>query len=171
MVIAIGSYPIGRRFESHRRYHVGTRQRVQEVSCGCRFLLFPKEFCTANYFRELRGGKILRLILPKSFCRLFGAGMAYILRPYGQIGNYRNCGFYISRPHGQAVKTSPFHGGNPGSSPGGVTKRKRKGKNLSASVFVMAEDLSGPRGARAVRARRALRHSRKPPVESDELSN
>ena len=26
--------------------------------------------------------------------------------------------------HGQAVKTSPFHGGNPGSSPGGVTIRK-----------------------------------------------
>ena len=25
------------------------------------------------------------------------------------------------RPHGQAVKTSPFHGGIPGSSPGGVT--------------------------------------------------
>ena len=24
-------------------------------------------------------------------------------------------------PHGQAVKTSPFHGGNPGSIPGGVT--------------------------------------------------
>ena len=23
--------------------------------------------------------------------------------------------------HGQAVKTSPFHGGNPGSIPGGVT--------------------------------------------------
>ena len=26
-------------------------------------------------------------------------------------------------PHGQAVKTSPFHGGIPGSSPGGVTKK------------------------------------------------
>ena len=26
------------------------------------------------------------------------------------------------RPHGQAVKTSPFHGGNSGSSPDGVTK-------------------------------------------------
>ncbi len=28
------------------------------------------------------------------------------------------------RLHGQAVKTSPFHGGNPGSIPGGVTKKK-----------------------------------------------
>ena len=27
------------------------------------------------------------------------------------------------RLHGQAVKTSPFHGGNPGSIPGGVTKK------------------------------------------------
>ena len=26
-------------------------------------------------------------------------------------------------PHGQAVKTSPFHGGNPGSIPGGVTSK------------------------------------------------
>ena len=25
------------------------------------------------------------------------------------------------RPYGQAVKTSPFHGGNPGSNPGRVT--------------------------------------------------
>ena len=28
------------------------------------------------------------------------------------------------RPHGQAVKTSPFHGGNPSSSLGGVTKQR-----------------------------------------------
>ena len=27
----------------------------------------------------------------------------------------------LFRPHGQAVKTSPFDGGNPGSNPGGVT--------------------------------------------------
>ena len=30
-------------------------------------------------------------------------------------------------PHGQAVKTSPFHGGNPGSIPGGVTISVMKG--------------------------------------------
>ena len=29
----------------------------------------------------------------------------------------------IARLHGQAVKTSPFHGGNPGSIPGGVIRR------------------------------------------------
>ncbi len=27
----------------------------------------------------------------------------------------------LTRPYGQAVKTSPFHGGNPGSNPGRVT--------------------------------------------------
>ena len=32
----------------------------------------------------------------------------------------------VNRPHGQAVKTSPFHGGNSGSSPDGVTKSKRQ---------------------------------------------
>ena len=30
-------------------------------------------------------------------------------------------------PHGQAVKTSPFHGGNPGSIPGGVTISLQRG--------------------------------------------
>ena len=29
--------------------------------------------------------------------------------------------FYFKRPHGQAVKTSPFHGGISGSNPDGVT--------------------------------------------------
>ncbi len=29
----------------------------------------------------------------------------------------------ITGLHGQAVKTSPFHGGNPGSIPGGVIRR------------------------------------------------
>ena len=35
----------------------------------------------------------------------------------GKLGRRR----FFLRPHGQAVKTSPFHGGNPGSIPGGVT--------------------------------------------------
>ena len=34
----------------------------------------------------------------------------------GKVGR---CRFF--RPHGQAVKTSPFHGGNSGSIPDGVT--------------------------------------------------
>ena len=36
----------------------------------------------------------------------------------------------VNRPHGQAVKTSPFHGGNSGSSPDGVTKQV-KGEPVS----------------------------------------
>ena len=35
----------------------------------------------------------------------------------GKVGR---CRFFW--PYGQAVKTPPFHGGNPGSIPGGVTK-------------------------------------------------
>ena len=38
----------------------------------------------------------------------------------------KSCNLFIKLqhiwPHGQAVKTSPFHGGNPGSIPGGVTR-------------------------------------------------
>ena len=41
------------------------------------------------------------------------------------------------RLHGQAVKTSPFHGGNPGSIPGGVTK-KIDGYNF-VSVYFLAD--------------------------------
>ena len=33
----------------------------------------------------------------------------------------RSLPVFLLWPHGQAVKTSPFHGGNPGSIPGGVT--------------------------------------------------
>ena len=38
-------------------------------------------------------------------------------QPPGKLGRRR----FFLRPHGQEVKTSPFHGGNPGSIPGGVT--------------------------------------------------
>ena len=36
--------------------------------------------------------------------------------------------------HGQAVKTPPFHGGNPGSIPGGVTNKVKNG-NLRVPIF------------------------------------
>ena len=36
----------------------------------------------------------------------------------GKVGRRE---FFLKWPHGQEVKTSPFHGGNPGSIPGGVT--------------------------------------------------
>ncbi len=37
---------------------------------------------------------------------------------------------YLSRPLGQAVKTPPFHGGNTGSNPVGVTKLLNEDGNL-----------------------------------------
>ncbi len=67
MVIAAGSYPAGRWFESDRRYQT-------------------KHGAAVKYIRvPLKGGK-------------------------------------APRPLGQAVKTPPFHGGNMGSIPVGVTK-------------------------------------------------
>ena len=38
------------------------------------------------------------------------------------IGSSPTRGVFL-RPHGQAVKTSPFHGGNTGSIPVGVTEK------------------------------------------------
>ena len=39
------------------------------------------------------------------------------------VGSSPTRGVYFQRPHGQAVKTSPFHGGNTGSIPVGVTEK------------------------------------------------
>ena len=38
--------------------------------------------------------------------------------------------------HGQAVKTPPFHGGNPGSIPGGVTKTGKPCQAARLSFFM-----------------------------------
>ena len=74
MVIAAGSYPAGRWFESDRRYQITIRR--------CRFL-----HKSALWLKKIW-------------------------------------------PLGQAVKTSPFHGGNMGSNPVGVTKQV-KGEPVS----------------------------------------
>ena len=42
----------------------------------------------------------------------------------GVVGSSPTRGANLIRPHGQAVKTSPFHGGNTGSIPVGVTDCK-----------------------------------------------
>ena len=42
---------------------------------------------------------------------------AYANINFGREGNLNDRNEWL---HGQAVKTSPFHGGNPGSIPGGV---------------------------------------------------
>ena len=39
------------------------------------------------------------------------------------VGSSPTRGVFL-RPHGQAVKTSPFHGGNTGSIPVGVTEKE-----------------------------------------------
>jgi hypothetical protein len=40
-------------------------------------------------------------------------------------GKARVIALFLIWLHGQAVKTPPFHGGNPGSIPGGVTKQNK----------------------------------------------
>ena len=51
----------------------------------------------------------------------------------GVVGSSPTRGANLIRPHGQAVKTSPFHGGNTGSIPVGVTEYK---------IFVMYADVA-----------------------------
>ena len=52
-------------------------------------------------------------------------------------------------PHGQAVKTSPFHGGNPGSIPGGVTKNSRMHLHPGVFFFPFFQKLYEQRSAAA----------------------
>ena len=42
--------------------------------------------------------------------------------------------FWLKRPYRLTVRTSPSHGGNPGSIPGGVTKARRQ-EDWTAPVF------------------------------------
>ena len=51
----------------------------------------------------------------------------------GKVGRRR---FFI-RPHGQAVKTSPFHGGNSGSIPDGVTIQARFYRAFSFYILLL----------------------------------
>ena len=56
-------------------------------------------------------------------------------RAYGFESHYP----HHIRPHGQAVKTSPFHGGNSGSIPDGVTRSKFMQKLLHLYLQQMQE--------------------------------
>ena len=118
MVIAIGSYPIGRRFESHRRYHVAIRlcraARFQGGAVHSLCAALPPQAGTAHPAENS--------FFSKSVRRLFEGKEISGPAPQISAENDRILRFTYIRPHGQAVKTSPFHGGNPGSSPGGVTK-------------------------------------------------
>ena len=55
--------------------------------------------------------------IPNTVVKLLSADDTWGVTPW----EIRTSQVFFLRPHGQAVKTSPFHGGNPGSSPGGVT--------------------------------------------------
>ena len=99
MVIAIGSYPIGRRFESHRRY--------------------------------------------KTACRRF-AGGAFIPEAV-RLSETTTAPRGLYRwPRGQAVKTSPFHGGNTSSILVGVTTKKERQKPLLFRGDPVSQEADGP---------------------------
>ena len=63
-------------------------------------------------------------------------------------------------PHGQAVKTPPFHGGNMGSSPVGVTKQVKgepvSGRRRIRLYHILQKDLLTKRRARVYLTRRFL---------------
>ena len=111
MVIAIGSYPIGRRFESHRRY---------QTAC-----------------RRFAGGAFI----PEAV-RLSETTTA-------------PCGLY-RWPRGQAVKTSPFHGGNTSSILVGVTTKRERFFNLSLFAVSYARSERARRSRGCSREQRAI---------------
>ena len=111
MVIAIGSYPIGRRFESHRRYQrrqAGLAERFcKRRRAGQQNTAPWSSGLRRRSFAEAAAGSCSKNFAPQAQA------------PGGDTGTKK-------RKYGPMVKrskTSPFHGGNPGSSPGGVTKQ------------------------------------------------
>ena len=61
--------------------------------------------------------------VPNTVVKLLSADDTWGVTPW----EIRTSQVFFLRPHGQVVKTSPFHGGNPGSSPGGVTTKGQVG--------------------------------------------
>ena len=62
----------------------------------------------------------------------------------GVVGSSPTRGANLIRPHGQAVKTSPFHGGNMGSNPVGVIAFSSENNTYSSNLCrhgSMAEQL------------------------------
>ena len=160
MVIAIGSYPIGRRFESHRRYQrrqAGLAERFCKRrragqpntvpwSSGLRRRSFAEAAagsCSKNFAPQAQApggdtgtkkrkyGPMVKRSETSFFCR---GSRGFVFEELCAAGASHRWGHRDEkREYGPMVKrskTSPFHGGNPGSSPGGVTKQV-KGEPVS----------------------------------------
>ena len=70
-----------------------------------------------------------------------------VYKPYNHIDSKKE--FSISRPDGQAAKTPPFHGGNGGSIPPRVTRKKSElgAKSTPSSFFGQAPGAKSAPGA------------------------
>ena len=111
MVRAAGSYPAGRRFDSTRRYQIRRHEFPTTMHNDLKRL--QKKICLQRFFWIRRS----RPYVKKQSVDCFGLK-----------------GRATTRPHGQAVKTPPFHGGIMGSNPVGVTTDTTYCKSLDLDL-------------------------------------
>ena len=72
-------------------------------------------------------------------------------------------------PYGQAVKTPPFHGGNPGSIPGRVTSYRTVGISTS-NGFLMSRNITIRRAGDPT-GEGGMGEAKRPPSEADVVMN
>ena len=104
MVIAIGSYPIGRRFESHRRYHVAIRlcraARFQGGAVHSLCAALPPQTGTAHPAENS--------FFSKSVRRLFEGKEISGPAPQISAENDRFCGLHTYGPMVKRLRHRPF---------------------------------------------------------------
>ena len=104
MVIAIGSYPIGRRFESHRRYHVAIRlcraARFQGGAVHSLCAALPPQAGTAHPAENS--------FFSKSVRRLFEGKEISGPAPQISAENDRFCGLHTYGPMVKRLRHRPF---------------------------------------------------------------
>ena len=141
MVIAIGSYPIGRRFESHRRYHVAIRlcraARFQGGAVHSLCAALPPQAGTAHPAENS--------FFSKSVRRLFEGKEISGPAPQISAENDRSCGLHTYGPMVKRLRHRPFTAVTRVRVPVGSPTKKHRQK---ACVFLLvapsgAADLLG----------------------------
>ncbi len=90
---------------------------------GISLLQFSKNYCIIGMKSGDYSKEVTPVPIPNTEVKLFSADDTWRAASWESRSSpvflFRTTPYV--RPHGQAVKTPPFHGGIPGSSPGGVT--------------------------------------------------
>ena len=143
MVIAIGSYPIGRRFESHRRYHVAIRlcraARFQGGAVHSLCAALPPQAGTAHPAENS--------FFSKSVRRLFEGKEISGSAPQISAENDRFCGLHTYGPMVKRLRHRPFTAVTRVRVPVGSPTKKHR-QNACVFLLVAPSGAANPKGSR-----------------------